>query len=75
MDKAGALERARIARDLHDAIGHHLTAMTLHLDLAKRQSAGKVTELLQAAHALAQRLLAEVRKVVSAERVQSGDRK
>lgn len=75
MDEAGALERARIARDLHDAIGHHLTAMNLHLDLAKRQSAGKATELLQTAHALAQRLLAEVRKVVSVERAQSGDRK
>ncbi|UUZ46854.1 histidine kinase [Massilia sp. B-10] len=37
-DTVRASERTRIARDLHDAVGHHLTALNLHLDLALRQS-------------------------------------
>lgn len=67
-DAVSAAERVRIARELHDAIGHQLTAMHLHLDLARRQSDGQAAESLQASHELAQRLLTEVRKVVSAER-------
>ena len=63
-----ASERVRIARDLHDAIGHHLTALNLHLDLAVRQAGGTVIESLQVSRSLAQRLLAEVRAVVSIER-------
>lgn len=38
-DTVSANERLRISRDLHDAIGHHLTALNLHLDLAQRQVA------------------------------------
>lgn len=67
-DAVRTSERVRIARDLHDAIGHHLTAINLHLDLAKRQAGNPVAESLEAAHGLALRLLAEVRKVVSTER-------
>jgi signal transduction histidine kinase len=67
-DAVRTAERVRIARDLHDAIGHHLTAIHLHLDLAKRQSGTPVAEPLEAAYALAQQLLAEVRRVVSTER-------
>lgn len=63
-----AAERLRIARDLHDAIGHHLTAINLYLDLATRQAGGQVVESLQTSRQLAQRLLAEVRAVVSVER-------
>ena len=36
-ETVGASERMRIARDLHDSIGHHLTALNLHLDLALRR--------------------------------------
>ena len=46
-DTVRASERTRIARDLHDAIGHHLTALNLHLDIATRQSAGAATPALQ----------------------------
>lgn len=67
-DAIRASERVRIARDLHDAIGHHLTALNLHLELAVRQAGGKLAESLQASRRLAQRLLAEVRVVVSIER-------
>jgi signal transduction histidine kinase len=61
-------ERMRIARDLHDSVGHHLTALNLHLDLALRQSEGKINPALQTSRELSSSLLAEVRMVVSTER-------
>jgi signal transduction histidine kinase len=61
-------ERLRIARDLHDSVGHHLTALKLHLDLAVRQSSEPVPASLRTSSELAGALLAEVRTVVSAER-------
>lgn len=71
-DTVRASERIRIARDLHDIIGHHLTALNLHLDLALRQSDSSVPEgltaSLQTSRELASALLAEVRGVVSSER-------
>ena len=65
-----ASERLRIARDLHDHVGHHLTALNLHLDLAQRQAGGKVLELVDISRELSQALLAEVRRVVVHERDQ-----
>ncbi|MGZ8291218.1 MAG: histidine kinase [Telluria sp.] len=67
-DTVRASERTRIARDLHDAVGHHLTALNLHLDIASRQGAGPATASLETSRALARDLLAEVRVIVSAER-------
>jgi two-component system sensor histidine kinase DesK len=58
-------ERLRVARELHDSIGHQLTAMKLHIDLAMRQAAS--TDSLCVAAQLSQALLAEVRAVVKAE--------
>jgi signal transduction histidine kinase len=63
---AALQERLRVARELHDSVGHHLTVMKLHLDLAMRQSV--VTEPLRHAAQLTQELLAEVRAVIRAER-------
>lgn len=57
-------ERLRIARDLHDSIGHHLTALNLHLELATRQ-AGSGAPALATARAVGADLLAEVRGVVA----------
>jgi two-component system sensor histidine kinase DesK len=67
-DTVRAVERVRIARDLHDAVGHHLTALNLHLDLALRQAQASVPESLRTSRELARSLLAEVRAVVSSER-------
>lgn len=67
-DTVRASERTRIARDLHDAVGHHLTALNLHLDIASRHDAGPATAALQTSRALAGDLLAQVRVIVSAER-------
>ncbi len=72
-DTIRASERARIARDLHDALGHHLTALNLHLDLATRsadQVGGGNVESLRISRELAQRLLAEVRATVNLQRKQ-----
>jgi two-component system sensor histidine kinase DesK len=67
-DSVRAGERLRIARDLHDAVGHHLTALNLHLDLAMRQSVQPAPASLRTSRELAGSLLSEVRVVVGAER-------
>jgi signal transduction histidine kinase len=61
-------ERLGIARELHDAAGHHLTALTIHLELARRTSEGRPAEAIEKALSAARLLLAEVRDVVSALR-------
>ncbi|MEO5686504.1 MAG: histidine kinase [Burkholderiaceae bacterium] len=66
-DTVRTAERLRIARDLHDSIGHHLTALNLHLDLADRQLAG-ANASVHTARELSRSLLSEVRVVVSSER-------
>ncbi|MEM8982387.1 MAG: sensor histidine kinase [Pseudomonadota bacterium] len=61
-------ERTRIARDLHDLVGHHLTALTIHLQIADRLSDGEAQDRIQQSHALAKLLLADVRAAVGALR-------
>jgi signal transduction histidine kinase len=58
-------ERVRISRELHDLVGHHLTALTLNLEVVTHLVDGKVLEHVQQAHSLARLLLADVREVVS----------
>jgi signal transduction histidine kinase len=58
-------ERVRIARELHDLVGHHLTALTLNLEVATHLVEGKGLEHVQQAHSLAKLLLVDVREVVS----------
>ncbi|HVQ12506.1 MAG TPA: histidine kinase, partial [Vicinamibacterales bacterium] len=58
-------ERLKIARDLHDTLGHHLTALSLQLDVASRLSDGKAADHIRQAHAVARLLLGDVRDVVS----------
>ena len=58
-------ERVRISRELHDLVGHHLTALTLNLEVATHLAQGKALEHVQQAHSLAKLLLADVREVVS----------
>jgi signal transduction histidine kinase len=64
-ESSRAAERVRIARDLHDALGHHLTALSLQLDVASRLVEGKPGEHVQRAHAITRLLLGDVRDVVS----------
>ena len=64
-DNSRTEERLRISRDLHDTLGHHLTALSLQLDVASRVSDGKAAEHIRQAHAIARLLLSDVRDVVS----------
>jgi len=60
-------ERERIARDLHDLLGHTLTVITVKLDLARRllsrDSAQALSEIIEAEQT-ARKALAEVREAV-----------
>lgn len=67
-------ERLEIARELHDLMGHHLTALNLQLQLgqallAREQSAGAAAQL-EKARGVAEQLLADVRQAVSSQRAQ-----
>ncbi|HVN30707.1 MAG TPA: histidine kinase [Thermoanaerobaculaceae bacterium] len=65
---ARAAERTRIARDLHDAIGHHLAALSVNLELASHLAEPPAAPAIAAAQETARALLAEVRSVVGATR-------
>ncbi|MGH8199389.1 MAG: sensor histidine kinase [Steroidobacteraceae bacterium] len=58
-------ERLRISRDLHDALGHNLTTLAIHLDVADRLASGQAAEHVHCAREVAGTLLAEVRSLVS----------
>ncbi len=58
-------ERMRIARDLHDLIGHHLTALSLNLEVASHLTNPAAAEHVLKAQATAKHLLSDVREVVS----------
>jgi signal transduction histidine kinase len=57
-------ERLRIARDLHDTLGHHLTALSIQLEVASRLTEGAAAAHIREAHAVAKLLLGDVRDVV-----------
>jgi signal transduction histidine kinase len=57
-------ERLRISRDLHDAIGHQLTGLSLNLEVAKHKVPEEFKPLLQENLQLAKTLLTDVRQVV-----------
>jgi signal transduction histidine kinase len=63
-DSSRAEERLRISRDLHDVLGHHLTALSLHLETARHAEGDKAEASLEVAHGITRRLLGEVRQVV-----------
>jgi signal transduction histidine kinase len=64
-DSARVNERTRISRELHDLLGHHLTALSLNLEVAGHLSEGRAKEHVQQAHTLARLLLTDVREAVS----------
>lgn len=61
-------ERVRIARNIHDLLGHHLTALTINLQVASRKTKETDTEIkatIDQCHQLAKLLLSDVREAVS----------
>ncbi|HHV22917.1 MAG TPA: two-component sensor histidine kinase [Propionibacterium sp.] len=60
---ARTAERLRIARDLHDTVGHALTVLSLELEAARHRPDGR--EHVERAGAVARDLLTDVRATVS----------
>lgn len=58
-------ERARISRDLHDLLGHHLAALSLALEAARHQmDGGPALAQIQRGQQITKLLLADVREAV-----------
>lgn len=64
-ESARVNERTRISRELHDLLGHHLTALSLNLEVANHLTQGQAREHVGQAHTLARLLLSDVREAVS----------
>lgn len=74
-DLSAAAERNRLARDIHDSLGHHLTAIAVQLEKAsafqdRDQHAAK--QALANARSSARRALDDVRVSVRALRIETG---
>ncbi len=61
-------ERLRIARELHDLIGHQLTALSLNLEVASHLTDGKAKVHIETSQELAKGLLSDVREAVGSLR-------
>lgn len=64
-ETAREAERSAIARDLHDTLGHHLTALSIQLEIASHLSEGAALAQVEKAQQVARLLLADVRAAVS----------
>ncbi len=65
-------ERTRIASDLHDLLGHHLTALSLNLEIASHQTGDDARARIETAQSVTKLLLGDVRAVVSELAGESG---
>ncbi|TQL76657.1 signal transduction histidine kinase [Stackebrandtia endophytica] len=68
-----AEERLRISRELHDLVGHQLTALTLELEVARHKANPPVVEHVDRARSVARELLADVRVAVGQLRSSAPD--
>src|SRR6266849_3815907 len=65
VDSSQVAERMRIARELHDLVGHHLTGLSLNLEVASHLTEGKAQGHIQTAQSVTKLLLQDVREVVN----------
>ena len=73
---AADLERTRIARDIHDSLGHTLTTLDVQLELAQRlyeRGSDQMQQALHTSKALASQSVQEVRRAVATMREESFD--
>jgi signal transduction histidine kinase len=61
-------ERARIAREVHDLLGHNLTALSLNLEIASRLTEGDARARVETAQLVTKLLLGDLRATVGALR-------
>jgi signal transduction histidine kinase len=74
--RAGAAERSRIARELHDVLAHHLTVMVVQAGAARRIAARDPKRATEAAELIQQtgrETLAELRQLFGAVRRGEGE--
>jgi signal transduction histidine kinase len=72
---AAAAERARIAREMHDIVAHHLTVMTTLAEAAIATSATspeRATDVMRSVAATGRRALADTRKLLGVLRQRPG---
>ncbi len=72
VESSRVAERVRIARELHDLIGHHLTVLSLNLEVASHLVDGPAQDKVRQAQSVARLLLSDVREVVSQLRDDAG---
>lgn len=73
---AATLERNRIARDIHDSLGHTLTTLDIQLELAQRlhqRHPDKALQALNTAKELSSQSLTEVRRALQTMREENFD--
>lgn len=72
---AAAAERARIAREMHDVVAHHLTVMTTLAEAAVAASASspeKATDVMRTVAVTGRRALADTRRLLGVLRERDG---
>jgi signal transduction histidine kinase len=73
---AAAAERARIAREMHDIVAHHLTVMVTLSEAAVAASAAspeRATDVMRTVSSTGRRALADTRRLLGVLRQQPGD--
>ncbi len=64
-DSSRMAERLRIAHELHDALGHRLTTLTLNLEILLQSTQGAIKSRVETCQLLARQLLGDVREIVA----------
>ena len=72
LESARSEERLRLSRELHDVVGHKLTALKLQLRLQAREAGAAPGQAIAECERLADELLRDVRGVVGALREHDG---